>query len=79
MKRGSIVGPSRSSTIEAALHLADVPEHVRQAIREDVKVRAFAEGTLDPETNGFYITQPSDGPESTWWVVCIGSVHEVLS
>lgn len=80
--RAAIVGPARSSTVEAVLHLAKVPEDTRVEIRMDPTVRQFVEGSLDPEKSG-YCTQRSvkqdDGDEdSDAWFVCIGSVHEVI-
>jgi hypothetical protein len=79
-RRRTVVGPARASTVEAALHLAGVPEAVRAEIRADETVRGFIEGTLDPEANGYYVLQPfpMSRPWAQSWVVCIGPVHEVL-
>jgi len=80
--RHAVVGPARSSTVEAALHLGEVPEHVRAQIRGCDAVRDFVEGRLDPNRSGYYTSggysgeQDDDGSDS--WAVCIGSVHEVL-
>lgn len=74
--RRAVVGPARASTVEAALHLAGVPEDVRADIRADETVRRFVEGALDPGASGYYA--PQLYPMSRPWVVCIGSVHEVL-
>lgn len=74
--RRAVVGPARASTVEAALHLAGVPEDVRAEIRSDATVRCFVDGTLDPEATGYYTPQPF--PTSRPWLVCIGPVHEVL-
>lgn len=73
--RRAIVGPAHSSTVEAALHLAGVPEAVRAEIRADATVRMFVEGALDPEESGYYAPHPF--PMVRPWIVCIGSVHEV--
>lgn len=80
--RAAIVGPARASTVEAALHLAKVPEDIRAEVRADETVRQFVEGALDPEKSGYYTHRPVkcddvDGDEASWYV-CIGSVHEVL-
>lgn len=74
--RRAIVGPARASTVEAALHLADVPEAVRAEIRSHQIVRDFVEAGLDPERTGYYAS--SSMPEWSSWVVCIGPVHEVM-
>jgi hypothetical protein len=44
--RRAVVGPARSSTVEAALRLAGVPETVCAEIRADATVCLFVEGTL---------------------------------
>ena len=78
--RRSVVGPARASTVEAALHLAGAPEAVRVQIRANEIVRKFVEGALDPEASGYYVHPPcsaSDASTSSW-VVCIGSIHEVI-
>jgi len=75
-RRCAIVGPARASTVEAVLHLAEIPEPVRAEIRADETVRMFVEGGLDPDRSG-YVTQCPIGTASGWYV-CIGSVHEVL-
>lgn len=69
--RAAVVGPARTSTVEAALHLASVPEAIRAEICACEIVRDFIEGRLDPERSGYYTSGPS-------WAVCIGSVHDVL-
>jgi len=74
--RRAVVGPGHASTVEAVLHLADVPEDVRAEIRADETVRKFVEGNLDPEASGYYA--PCPYPMSRSWLICIGSVHEVL-
>ena len=76
MRRIAIVGPARASTVEAALHLASVPEEMRTEIRADETVRKFVEGALDPESNGYYA--PCPFPTSRSWVVCIASIQEVI-
>lgn len=76
-RRRAVVGPMGSQTVEAALALAEVPESVRAEIRADATVRMFVEGTLDPEESGYYAPEPL--PTSRSWIVCIGSVHEVMS
>ena len=76
MHRAAVVGPGRASTVEAALHLANVDEAVRAEIRADETVRKFVEGGLDPESNGYYA--PCPFPASKSWVVCIASIHQVL-
>jgi hypothetical protein len=75
-RRHAVVGPARASTVEAALHLAAVPEEVRAEIRADQTVRNFVDGRLDPAHHGYYITSPC-GASS--WLICIGSIQEVLS
>lgn len=79
--RHAVVGPARSSTVEAALHLAEAPENVRAQIRGCDVVREFVEGRLDPDRSGYYVSggdrDTGDGTSESW-CVCIGSVHEVL-
>ena len=75
-RRAAVVGPARASTVEAALHLAEVPEAVRSVIRGDQTVRDFVDGRLDPERAGYYVPNPM--LTSSQWLVCIGSIHEVL-
>jgi hypothetical protein len=74
--RCAVVGPARTSTVEAALHLANVPESVRVEIRADETIRKFVDGLLDPEQSGYYAPCPL--ASSSFWVVCIGSVQEVI-
>jgi hypothetical protein len=74
--RRAVVGPASASTVEAALHLAGVPEDVRAEIRSDPTVRRFVEGGLDAEGHGYYVPDPM--PSSSSWLVCIGPVHEVM-
>lgn len=74
--RWAVVGPGRSSTVEAALHLAKVPEEIRAEIRANAVVRDFVEGRLDPDRTGYHV--PSDPKSPSGWLVCIGPVHEVL-
>jgi hypothetical protein len=74
MGRTAIVGPARYSTVEAALHLAKLPEAVRVEIRACELVRRFVEGKTDPILGG-YTYHAND---TTWWVVCVGSVQEVV-
>ena len=76
LDRCAIVGPARTSTVEAALHLAGLPEDVRAAIRADETVRKFVDGLLDPEVTGYYAHAPV--ASASTWVVCIGSVQEVI-
>ena len=76
-QRRAVVGPAHSSTIEAALRLACVPETVCAEIRADAVVQKFVEGQLDFESYGYYVPCPM--PTSCGWLVCIGPVHEVLS
>lgn len=75
-RRCAVVGPARESTVEAVLHLAGVPEDVRAEIRDNATVRSFIEGKLDPGQSGYYAPQPF--PIESW-IICIGSVHEVLA
>ncbi len=74
--RRAIVGPGRASTVEAALHLAGVPEGVRAEIRTHQTVRDFVEGRLDHDSTGYYVPCPM--PTSSSWLICIGPVHEVM-
>lgn len=74
--RRAIVGPAGAATVEAALHLAGVPETVRAEIRSDETVCRFVAGALDPEASGCYAPQPF--PMARSWIICIGPVHEVL-
>lgn len=78
--RWAVVGPARASTVEAALHLANVPEDVRAQVRGCDVVRDFVEGRCDPDRSGYYAYSrvEDDGAGSGSWAVCIGSVHEVL-
>ena len=74
--RRAVVGPARASTVEAALHLAGVPEAVRVEIRAEQAVRDFIDGRLDPDRTGYYV--PSPMPASSSWLICIGAIHEVI-
>lgn len=74
--RRAVVGCARASTVEAALHLAEVPESIRAEIRAEQTVRDFVDGKLDPERTGYYVPEPMSA--SSRWLVCIGPVHEVL-
>lgn len=76
MSRHAVVGPARASTVEAVLHLAAVPEDIRAEIRGNAVVRDFVDGKLDPDKPGYYV--PSPLPANHSWLICIGSVHEVL-
>ena len=76
LNRCAIVGPTRASTVEAALHLAKLPEAVRAEIRADETVRKFIDGLLDPEATGYYA--PGPFPTTSPWYVCIGSVQEII-
>jgi hypothetical protein len=76
LRRYAVVGPARASTVEAALHLAGMPESVRAEIRSDEVVRRFVEGALDPEASGHYAPCPLAAASD--WIVCIGSIQEVL-
>jgi hypothetical protein len=73
----AVVGPAHSSTVEAALHLAGVPEGVSAEIRADATVRLFVERALDPAERGYYAPQPFSTSRS--WIVCIGPVHGVVT
>ena len=74
--RHAVVGPAGPSTVEAALHLAKLPEDVRSEIRACPIVQEFIDAKLDPAQNYYY-----QAPDETIlpWAVCIGSVHEVLA
>ena len=76
--RHAVVGAARSSTVEAALHLAEVPEDIRMQIRSCAIVRDFVEGRLDPDRSGYYMSSHTETDPAAAWAVCIGSVHEVL-
>lgn len=76
--RWAVVGPGRSSTVEAALHLAQVPEELRAEVRSHETVRNFVEGKLDPARTGYYVEAPAREDKSSPWLVCIGPVDEVL-
>jgi hypothetical protein len=76
LRRCAVVGPARVSTVEAALHLARAPEIVRTEIRDDEIVRKFVNGLLDPEASGYHA--PCPVATIADWIVCIGSVQEVL-
>ena len=75
-RRSAVVGPARASTVEAALHLAGVPEDVRAQVRGDETVRRFVDGLLDPDASGYYAPCPMG--LGGRWLVCIGSVQEVI-
>jgi hypothetical protein len=77
LRRFAVVGPARASTVEAALHLAGTPERVRAEIRSNEVVRKFVEGALDPDASGHYAPCPLTAASD--WIVCIGSIQEVLS
>jgi hypothetical protein len=77
--RWAVVGPARASTVDAALQLADVPEYGRAEIRAHAVVRDFVENKLDADKTGYYVqSEASRDPSTPSWLVCIGSVHEVL-
>jgi len=76
-RRLAVVGPMGSPTVEAALALAKIPESVCAEIRADATVRMFVEGALSSEESGYYAPEPL--PTSRSWIVCIGSVHEVMT
>jgi len=76
LPRFAVVGPARISTVEAALHLASVPEHVRVEIRNNEIVRKFVEGALDPAIQGYYAPCPLNAASN--WVICIGSIQAVV-
>ena len=75
-RRRAVVGPACASTVEAALHLAEVPEAVRADIRAQQTVRDFVDGRLDPDGTGYYVPKPM--PAASEWLVCIGPVHAVI-
>ncbi|HSX22868.1 MAG TPA: hypothetical protein VLE97_08865 [Gaiellaceae bacterium] len=79
LDRWAVVGPARASTVEAALHLAGMPEELRAEIRSHATVRDFVEGKLDRSKTGYYVQPPVREDKSSPWLVCIGPVHEVLS
>jgi hypothetical protein len=74
--RWAVVGPACASTVETALHLASVPEALRAKIRACQVVRDFVDGRIGPEKSVYYSRADADGSSS--WVVCIGSVQDVL-
>ena len=81
--RWAVVGPPRSSTVEAVLHLAKVPEEIRAEIRSHAVVRDFVEDKLDRDRTGYYVQNDADHRDPRFggrssWLVCIGPVHEVL-
>lgn len=76
-RRHAVVGPARASTVEAALHLAGVPEAVRVEIRANRTVREFVDGRLDADRSGYHAPCPLSA--AAFWIVCIGSIQEVLS
>lgn len=76
--RWAVVGPARSSTVEAVLHLAQLPEELRAEVRSHETVRDFVEGKLDPARTGYYVEAPAREEKSSPWLVCIGPVNEVL-
>ena len=81
--RWAVVGAACSSTVEAALHLAKVPEEIRTEIRSHAVVRDFVEGKLDRDRTGYYVQNDADRRDPRFggrssWLVCIGPVHEVL-
>ena len=49
---------------------------MRAEIRGDETVRNFVDGRLDPDESGHYA--PCPVATASAWIVCIGSVHEVL-
>ena len=82
LDRWAVVGPPRASTVEAALHLAKVPELYRVEIRGHQTVRDFVDGKLDPAMHGYYVDSPvrreEDWQSFAQWTVTIGSVHQVI-
>lgn len=76
LTRYAVAGPASASTVEAALHLAAMPESVRVEVRSDTTVRKFIDSLLDPSLSGYYA--PCPVPTSSDWIVCIGSIGEVL-
>ena len=77
LRRFAVVGPARMSTVETALHTAGVPEALRAEIRANEVVRKFVEGALDPDAQGYYAPCPLSAASD--WIVCLGSIQEVLS
>lgn len=75
--RWAVVGPARASTVETALHLAELPEDIRAEIRACTVVRDFVNGQLDPDKSGYYTNNTPSSASA--WCVCIGSVLEVLA
>jgi hypothetical protein len=77
-KRCAVVGPARASTVEAALHLAKVPESVRAEIRSNEFVRRFVEGRVDPDSGGYTNCDIDRAPDVPFWDICVGSVQAIL-
>jgi len=78
-KRCAVVGPASASTVEAALHLAEVPESIRAEIRSCTLVQRFVEGRVDLDDGG-YASRPyhPDHDHDPYWAVCVGSVQAIL-
>ena len=64
--RWAVVGPGRASTVEAALHLASLPEEVRAQIRANSTVREFVDGLLDSRQDR--LLRPRGGPQASPFV-----------
>jgi hypothetical protein len=82
-RRYAVVGPARASTVEAVLHLAAVPEFVRVEIRGHKIVQDFIDGRLDPDKMGYYVErdlreEDEENKGLPSWLICIGSIQEVL-
>ena len=80
LRRFAVVGAGHSGTVERALCLAGVSGKARAEIYTDPIVRKFVEGLLDPEHPDMfgYSTRCPIG-EEPGWVICISSVHEIIS
>lgn len=76
LERRAVVGPASVATVEAALCLTTLSEGERAEIRGHAMVRKFVEGILDP-TDGYYVSNPFNS--ASRWLVCIGSVQEVIA
>ena len=72
-RRKSVVGPAGASTVEAALHLANLTEGLRTENRANTTVREFVDGLLDHDANGYYV-QPRCNPLASSWVVPVHAV-----
>lgn len=79
-QRGAAVGLASMATVEAAIVHADLPLHIAEEVRNNPRVRAFAEGLMTHTRGiGCGVYEPQMTSPKALWSVGIGAVHEVLA